>query len=191
MWVSETQNILNLKWVTVETNWSFCTKVARSGKNHFSKLSWRQVEGTPLSPSAVTDRQTDSWKCLAGCYRPTAIQCARQFETWLWREFGDRLESSSALYCFCRNQSSRRSQCKTFWRHFECPTGLTFLLMCVFSLEVLYSTRVKSMRLENTYLFSFLIQKAQSVFPLKIYKSTTFSMIIFLNKKTNNLLILR
>lgn len=163
--------------------------MARSGKNHFCKLSWRQVEGTPLSPSAVTDRQTagSAWLTATG-QLPSSVPGSL---TWLWREFGDHLESSSALYCFCRNQSSRRSQCKTFWRHFECPTGLTFLLMCVFSLEVLYSTKVKSMRLENTYLFSFLIQKAQSVFPSKIYKSTTFSMIIFLNKKTNNLLILR
>lgn len=57
MWVSETQDILNLQWVTVETNKSFCTKVARGGKNHFPELLRRQVEGGDTSPSAVMASQ--------------------------------------------------------------------------------------------------------------------------------------
>lgn len=57
MWVFETQNILNLQWVTVETE-VFVPEWLEVGKNHFRKFLGRQGEGTTLCPSVVTASQT-------------------------------------------------------------------------------------------------------------------------------------
>lgn len=55
--------------------------------------------------------------------------------------------------------------------------------MCVFSLEVLYSTRFESVRLEEIFFF-FNSKSTISLFFENLYKvQLAFSMIIFLNKK--------
>lgn len=55
--------------------------------------------------------------------------------------------------------------------------------MCVFSLEVLYSTRFESVRLEDIFFF-FNSKSTISLFFENLYKvQLAFSMIIFLNKK--------
>lgn len=54
--------------------------------------------------------------------------------------------------------------------------------MCVFSLEVLYSTRFESVRLEDIFFF-FNSKSTISLFFENLYKvQLAFSMIIFLNK---------
>lgn len=53
--------------------------------------------------------------------------------------------------------------------------------MCVFSLEVLYSTRFESMRLEDIFFYS---KSTINLFFENLYKvQLAFSMIIFVNKK--------
>lgn len=56
--------------------------------------------------------------------------------------------------------------------------------MCVFSLEVLYSTRFESVRLEDILSFFFYSKSTINLFFENLYKvQLAFGMIIFLNKK--------